>query len=123
MKNPMAFYENKPLTWRLVTEMGGVCGEVSKTTVGALQSRGIPAILVGQMPDSGNPNEGHCALIWAKPNAEGSWDWEFYNAIPPLEKSYRHDRIKTPWLNEDWMEKVDNKEIIIMDLCFRVSQN
>jgi len=54
------FYENQPVTWRLIEKLGGVCGAVSNCTAGVCQSRGIPAMPVGQ--------PGHCAMIWAKPN-------------------------------------------------------
>ena len=46
---------------------------------------------------------GHCALIWAKPNIAGSWDWRLYNDISGIHKSTRHERIQTPWLNSDFM--------------------
>jgi len=64
--------------------------------VGALQARGIPAMPVGQ--------PGHCAVIWAKPNTDGIWNWEFYNHFGGR-KSYRPPSIKTPWVGADWMEK------------------
>ena len=91
------FYENQPVTWPWVEKLGGVCGEVSKTCVGACQARGVPAMPVGQ--------PGHCALIWAKPNNKGSWDWTLYNDVGGITNAYRHGRIQTPWLGAAWMEK------------------
>ena len=63
--------------------------------VGACQARGVPAMLARQ--------PGHCALIWAKPNIAGGWDWKPYYDISGIDKSSTHNRIQTPWLNADFM--------------------
>jgi len=38
-----AFYDHKPITLKLYTEYGGVCGAVSKGAAGFLRSKGVPA--------------------------------------------------------------------------------
>lgn len=58
-----AFYDNKPITLKILHEYGGVCGAVSKGAAGFLASRGIPAYPVGQ--------PGHCAFVWK--NIMGEW--------------------------------------------------
>lgn len=70
-----AFYDNKPLSLRLYTEYGGVCGAVSKGSSGFCRAKGIPSFPIGQ--------PGHCALVWKKPgdhwvignNVCGGWNW------------------------------------------------
>ncbi|WP_295925454.1 hypothetical protein [uncultured Akkermansia sp.] len=69
-----AFYDNKPITLKLYTEYGGVCGAVSKGAAGFLRSKGVPAYPIGQ--------PGHCAFIWKHPKGQwfignniGGWNW------------------------------------------------
>lgn len=69
-----AFYDNKPITLKLYTEYGGVCGAVSKGAAGFLRSKGVPAYPIGQ--------PGHCAFVWKHPNGHwqignniGGWNW------------------------------------------------
>lgn len=54
-----AFYDHKPITLKLYTEYGGVCGAVSKGAAGFLRSKGVPAYPIGQ--------PGHCAFVWETP--------------------------------------------------------
>lgn len=54
------FYDNKPITLKLYTEYGGVCGAVSKGASGFLRSKGVPSYPIGQ--------PGHCAFVWKHPN-------------------------------------------------------
>lgn len=68
------FYDNKPITLKLYTEYGGVCGAVSKGAAGFLRSKGVPAYPIGQ--------PGHCAFVWKHPNGHwqignniGGWNW------------------------------------------------
>lgn len=58
-----AFYDWKPMTLKLMTEYGGVCGAISRFGASAAQSLGVPAFPVGQ--------PGHCAFVWK--NADHSW--------------------------------------------------
>ena len=58
------FYDNKPITLKLYTEYGGVCGAVSKGSSGFCRSKGVPSYPIGQ--------PGHCALIWK--TAKGTWN-------------------------------------------------
>ncbi len=69
-----AFYDHKPITLKLYTEYGGVCGAVSKGAAGFLRSKGVPAYPIGQ--------PGHCAFVWKHPNGHwqignniGGWNW------------------------------------------------
>ena len=69
-----AFYDNKPITLKLYTEYGGVCGAVSKGAAGFLRAKGVPAYPIGQ--------PGHCAFIWKHPKGQwlignniGGWNW------------------------------------------------
>lgn len=69
-----AFYDNKPITLKLYTEYGGVCGAVSKGASSFLRAKGVPAYPIGQ--------PGHCAFIWRHPNGKwiignniGGWNW------------------------------------------------
>ncbi|MCM0686488.1 MULTISPECIES: hypothetical protein [Akkermansia] len=69
-----AFYDRKPITLKLYTEYGGVCGAVSKGAAGFLRSKGVPAYPIGQ--------PGHCAFVWKHPNGHwqignniGGWNW------------------------------------------------
>lgn len=57
------FYDHHPITLKIYTEYGGVCGAVSKGACGFLRSKGIPAYAIGQ--------PGHCAFIWK--TAKGPW--------------------------------------------------
>ena len=43
-----AFYDHKPVTLKLYTEYGGVCGAVSKGAAGFLRAKGVPAWAIGQ---------------------------------------------------------------------------
>lgn len=52
------FYDNKPISLQIYVEYGGVCGAVSKGSVGFLKAKGIPGYAIGQ--------PGHCAFIWKK---------------------------------------------------------
>lgn len=52
------FYDNKPISLQIYVEYGGVCGAVSKGSVGFLKSKGIPGYAIGQ--------PGHCAFVWKK---------------------------------------------------------
>lgn len=68
------FYDHKPITLKLYTEYGGVCGAVSKGAAGFLRSKGVPAYPIGQ--------PGHCAFVWKHPNGHwqignniGGWNW------------------------------------------------
>ncbi len=68
------FYDYKPITLKLYTEYGGVCGAVSKGAAGFLRSKGVPAYPIGQ--------PGHCAFVWKHPNGHwqvgnniGGWNW------------------------------------------------
>lgn len=68
------FYDNKPITLKLYTEYGGVCGAVSKGASGFLRAKGVPAHPIGQ--------PGHCAFVWKTPqghwqigNNIGGWNW------------------------------------------------
>ncbi|MEG0428020.1 MAG: hypothetical protein RR553_09010 [Akkermansia sp.] len=78
-----AFYDNKPITLKLYTEYGGVCGAVSKGCSGFCRAKGIPSYPIGQ--------PGHCALIWRKPggnwsignNVCGGWIWSEGNGPIP----------------------------------------
>lgn len=78
-----AFYDNKPITLKLYTEYGGVCGAVSKGASGFCRSKGVPAYPIGQ--------PGHCAFIWKKPgnnwvignNVCGGWNWSEGNGSVP----------------------------------------
>ena len=77
------FYDGKPLSLKLYTEYGGVCGAVSKGSSGFCRSKGIPSYPVGQ--------PGHCALIWKKPgnhwvignNVCGGWNWTQGSGLIP----------------------------------------
>ena len=69
-----AFYDHKPVTLKLYTEYGGVCGAVSKGAAGFLRAKGVPAWAIGQ--------PGHCAFIWKHPgghwkigNNISGWNW------------------------------------------------
>lgn len=69
-----SFYDKKPITLKLYTEYGGVCGAVSKGASGFLRSKGVPAYPIGQ--------PGHCAFIWKQPDGKwvignniGGWNW------------------------------------------------
>lgn len=53
-----AFYDNKPISLPIYVEYGGVCGAVSKGSVGFLKAKGIPGYAIGQ--------PGHCAFVWKK---------------------------------------------------------
>lgn len=50
------FYDNKPISLQIYVEYGGVCGAVSKGSVGFLKAKGIPGYAIGQ--------PGHCAFVW-----------------------------------------------------------
>jgi len=50
---------------------------------------------------------GHCALIWAKPNNEGTWDWTLYNDVGGITKAIALAWLHTPWEGAEWMEKTD----------------
>lgn len=52
------FYDNKPISLQIYVEYGGVCGAVSKGSVGFLKAKGIPGYAIGQ--------PGHCAFVWKK---------------------------------------------------------
>lgn len=69
-----SFYDHQPITLKLYTEYGGVCGAVSKGAAGFLRSKGVPAYPIGQ--------PGHCAFVWKHPNGHwqignniGGWNW------------------------------------------------
>ncbi len=77
-----AFYDHKPITLKLYTEYGGVCGAVSKGAAGFLRSKGVPAYPIGQ--------PGHCAFVWKHPNGHwqignnlGGWNWASGSAQIP----------------------------------------
>lgn len=78
-----AFYDNKPITLKLYTEYGGVCGAVSKGSSGFCRSKGVPSYPIGQ--------PGHCALIWKTSkgtwnignNVCGGWNWSEGNGGIP----------------------------------------
>ncbi len=78
-----AFYDNNPVSLKIYTEYGGVCGAVSKGASGFCRVKGIPAYPVGQ--------PGHCAFIWKKPgnhwvignNVCGGWNWSNGNGPIP----------------------------------------
>lgn len=76
------FYDHKPITLKLYTEYGGVCGAVSKGAAGFLRAKGVPAYPIGQ--------PGHCAFVWKHPNGHwqignniGGWNWANGNAQIP----------------------------------------
>lgn len=58
-----SFYDNKPISLQIYVEYGGVCGAVSKGSVGFLKAKGIPGYAIGQ--------PGHCAFVWKK--AKNQW--------------------------------------------------
>lgn len=78
-----AFYDNKPITLKLYTEYGGVCGAVSKGSSGFCRSKGVPSYPIGQ--------PGHCALVWKTSkgawnignNVCGGWNWSEGNGGIP----------------------------------------
>lgn len=78
-----AFYDNNPISLKIYTEYGGVCGAVSKGASGFCRVKGIPAYPIGQ--------PGHCAFIWKKPgnhwvignNVCGGWNWSNGNGPIP----------------------------------------
>lgn len=77
-----AFYDHKPVTLKLYTEYGGVCGAVSKGAAGFLRAKGVPAWAIGQ--------PGHCAFIWKHPgghwkigNNISGWNWSTGKARYP----------------------------------------
>lgn len=63
------FYDNKPISLQIYVEYGGVCGAVSKGSVGFLKAKGIPGYAIGQ--------PGHCAFIWK----QGAHKWIIGNNI------------------------------------------
>lgn len=78
-----AFYDNNPISLKIYTEYGGVCGAVSKGASGFCRVKGIPSYPIGQ--------PGHCAFIWKKPgnhwvignNVCGGWNWSEGNGPIP----------------------------------------
>ncbi|MDR2981432.1 MAG: hypothetical protein LBV12_04205 [Puniceicoccales bacterium] len=69
------YYDNKPVTFALQVEYGGVCGAISTLSSWFGVSKGIPAMTVGQ--------PGHCALIWRV----GPGKWKVGNNISGWPKS------------------------------------
>ena len=67
-----------------VSELGAVCGGISKFGVAMAQAFGIPATPVAQ--------PGHCAFLWWK---EG--EWTISNDVEGLGKSSTHDGIQWSW--------------------------
>jgi len=79
------FYDDKPMTLKLMTEYGGVCGAISRFGTSAAQAIGIPAMPVGQ--------PGHCAFFWR--NTESTW--LMGNDVFGWGASTQHEGIRVVW--------------------------
>lgn len=95
------------MSMKLLHEKGGVCGALSKVTVGICQAFGIPAIPIKQ--------PGHCAVMWLKLLSNTSWEWILSNKLSPYALSSQHSGIKQPWSNYT----VKPWTVVAMDQCLK----
>lgn len=79
------FYDDKPMTLKLMTEYGGVCGAISRFGASSAQALGVPAFPVGQ--------PAHCAFVWE--NADSSW--KMGNDVYGWGASEQHEGIRMMW--------------------------
>jgi len=79
------FYDDKPLTLKLMTEYGGVCGAISRFGASSCQALGVPSFPVAQ--------PGHCAFVWE--NADSSW--RLGNDVFGWGASSQHEGIRIMW--------------------------
>jgi len=79
------FYDDKPMTLKLMTEYGGVCGAISRFGVSSAQALGVPAFPVAQPV--------HCAFVWE--NADSSW--RLGNDVFGWGSSTQHPGIRILW--------------------------
>lgn len=124
-----AFYDNKPITLKLYTEYGGVCGAVSKGAAGFLRAKGVPAWTIGQ--------PGHCAFIWKHPNGHwmignniSGWNWSNgktqipwkgpIQILPSYDAFIHHQNAEESFLMlilSDCTQKIDHRELLLCEAC------
>jgi hypothetical protein len=85
VQNGPEYYEHQPVTLKLMHEVGGVCGAISKFGTAAAQAFGVPAMPVGQ--------PGHCAFLWK----DTPTSWRTGNDIEGWQGSSEHGGIHIPW--------------------------
>jgi len=79
------FYDDKPMTLKLMTEYGGVCGAIARFGASSCQALGVPSFPVAQ--------PGHCAFVWE--NADSSW--RLGNDVYGWGASSQHEGIRIMW--------------------------
>lgn len=125
-----AFYDNKPITLKLYTEYGGVCGAVSKGAAGFLRAKGVPAWAIGQ--------PGHCAFVWKHPNGHwmignniSGWNWSNGKAqipwkgaslqiLPTYDAFIHHQNAEESFLMlilSDCTQKPDHRDLLLREAC------
>jgi hypothetical protein len=87
VQNGPEYYDHQPVTLKLMHEVGGVCGAISKFGTAAAQAYGVPAMPVGQ--------PGHCAFLWKK----DAQTWRTGNDIEGWAGSTEHGGIFIHWGN------------------------
>lgn len=79
------FYDNKPMTLKLMTEYGGVCGAIARFGASSCQALGVPSFPVAQ--------PAHCAFVWENPDSS----WRLGNEIFGWAASSQHEGIRIMW--------------------------
>jgi hypothetical protein len=80
-----AYYDYKPMTLKLMTEVGAVCGGISRFGTATAQAFGIPGMPVGQ--------PGHCAFL----TRISPTDWGLHYNISGWQRSTQHGGTRMPW--------------------------
>ena len=98
VQNAEKFYNHQPQTLEKLSQVGAVCGGISKFGVGVSQAFGVPATPVAQ--------PGHCAYLWWKRG-----NWVISNNVGGLLNSFNHDGIQWTWgKNTDFLLLMDEAQ-------------